>query len=132
MKRILCILTILIAGYLQSEEYHFAGVHYMASYRGCDHSALADIERLQVVMKNAVTECGATLLNTSEYAFSPEAITMVLLLSESHASIHTYPEFDACYVDLFTCGNKCDYTKFEQVLKDYLKPDELETRILKR
>lgn len=131
MKRLFCTF-VLFFSLLHAEEYQFSGVHYMGSYMECDHDALCDLIALQEAMELAVKECGATLLTTSEYTFSPDAMTMVLLLSESHASIHTYPEYDACYVDLFTCGNRCDYKKFENALRNYLNPAHLETRIIKR
>jgi S-adenosylmethionine/arginine decarboxylase-like enzyme len=59
-------------------------------------------------------------------------LTMVFLLSESHASIHTYPEHGACFVDLFTCGNKCSGEKFDQALREYLKPAHVTARVLIR
>ena len=57
---------------------------------------------------------------------------MVILLSESHASIHTYPEFNACFVDLFTCGEKCSSEYFDQALQSYLKPKLVNGRTLIR
>ena len=54
---------------------------------------------------------------------------MVLLLSESHASIHTYPEYNSCFVDLFTCGQKCSAEKFDMYLREYLKPKQTDSRI---
>jgi len=115
-----------------SSEYEFSGTHYIASYVDCDHQALCDLQTLRDVMIQGVEASGATLLNLTEHVFLPDSITMVLLLSESHASIHTYPEHDSCYVDLFTCGDSCDYRKFEEVLQKYLCPKSIEIDVLRR
>jgi S-adenosylmethionine decarboxylase proenzyme len=110
------------------EIYHFKGVHFLASYCDCDPDALKDLEQLQQVMLAAVEECGATILSEAHYVFPPDGLTMVILLSESHASIHTYPEHSACFVDLFTCGEKCSSEKFDAALRAYLKPGEVNQR----
>src|SRR5690606_4945650 len=101
-------------------------------YVGCDHKALADVEALKQAFLYAVNECGATLLESVDHVFPPEGLTMVVLLSESHASIHTYPEHDACFVDLFTCGTKCEAEKFDAALREYLQPKEVSHKIIAR
>ncbi len=83
-------------------------------------------------MTESVKACGAQILDSSKYVFPPDGITMVLLLSESHASIHTYPEYNSCYIDLFTCGERCDYRKFEEALEQYLQPESIDQHVLER
>jgi S-adenosylmethionine/arginine decarboxylase-like enzyme len=56
-------------------------------------------------------------------------MTGLALLCESHASIHTYPEHNACFVDLFTCGENCDWEKFESVMVSFLEPLKIEIEI---
>ncbi|NDD58935.1 MAG: adenosylmethionine decarboxylase [Chlamydiae bacterium] len=113
-------------------DYEFSGRHFVASYLACDHSALANIPKLKEAFLLAVNECGATLLEEVDHIFPPEGFTMVVLLSESHASIHTYPEHEACFVDLFTCGTKCQAEKFDAALRNYLQPKEVAHKILSR
>jgi S-adenosylmethionine decarboxylase len=116
----------------EPEEFQFVGRHLIASYHGCDAKALEDIQKLPKVMEEAVNASGAHLLKSVEYVFEPNGLTMVLLLSESHASIHTYPEHNACFVDLFTCGHNCSAEKFDQALQDYLKPTKVNKEIITR
>lgn len=113
-------------------DYEFSGRHFLASYMGCNHAALADVEGLKKAFLLAVSECGATLLESVDHVFPPEGLTMVVLLSESHASIHTYPEHDSCFVDLFTCGTKCQAEKFDEALQRYLEPKSVSQKILAR
>ena len=110
----------------------FIGRHFLASYNGCDRKAMADPQGLASAMRRAVEASGASLLKAAEHAFPGGGMTMVLLLSESHASIHTYPEYDACFVDLFTCGQRCSAEKFDAVLRAYLRPRQCSRRVLLR
>ena len=57
---------------------------------------------------------------------------MTILLSESHASIHTYPEHGKCFIDLFTCGDKCNHEEFNETVKAYLKPKKVAEMVLVR
>ncbi len=114
------------------DQYLFRGKHFIASYAGCDEKALTDVEQLRTVMEDAAKQSGATILDSSYYVFPPDGLTMVILLSESHASIHTYPEHKSCFVDLFTCGDKCSNEKFDECLRSYLKPTSVHEKILIR
>ena len=116
----------------EDREYQFHGRHFIANYTECDKEALSDVKELAKAFVDAVQECGATLLDSSYYVFEPNGMTMMVLLSESHASIHTYPEHNACFVDLFTCGTSCSAEKFDQALRSYLKPAEVVERMLIR
>lgn len=113
-------------------DYSFTGSHFFASYYECNFERLDDLEQLRLAMYEAAAASGATVLKHSEHQFTPQGITMVLLLSESHASIHTYPETGACFVDLFTCGNNCCAEKFDKVLREYLQPKRIKSSLVKR
>jgi S-adenosylmethionine decarboxylase len=114
------------------EPYQFYGRHFIAQYCDCDHGALCNTQQLAAAMKAATNASGARLLGIADYKFEGNGYTMVLLLSESHASIHTYPEYNACFVDLFTCGQKCSAEKFDAALRQYLKPKRIDSKIQER
>ena len=137
MRKLLLSLFVLVsvAAYPVSSEdnvHEFAGKHFLASYLDCDPRALKDVDALIAAMDKAVEASGATILDSNAYRFSPEAVTVVYLLSESHASIHTYPEYGACFIDLFTCGETCTSEKFDQTLREYLKPKQVDARLFLR
>lgn len=112
--------------------YPFRGQHYISSFLDCDKKALGDMKSLRSASIRGIKESGATLLNDIQHSFSDEACTMVFLLSESHCSLHTYPEYGSVFIDLFTCGDKCHYSKFEQVLKEYLNPKQVISNVIER
>lgn len=131
MPFFVCILLYVVPS--QADElYDFMGHHLVTSYMGCDQKSLIDLEMLELVMEEAVKASGATILSSSKYIFPENGLTMVFLLSESHASIHTYPEHGACFIDLFTCGDTCDEKKFESVLLEYLQPSQINRKLLHR
>lgn len=123
----------IFSGYAEEPEFQFKGQHFLASYCDCDHEALINLKALEQAMLASAEKSGATILKSASWEFLPEnGFTMVILLSESHASIHTYPEFNACFVDLFTCGEKCSSEYFDQALRSYLKPKSVNGRTLIR
>ncbi len=135
-KAIIFFLCILGFSFLNAQEldkqYQFLGKHFIVSYAGCDPEALQNVEGLMQAMHEGVKQSGAQILNAASHVFPGNGLTMALLLSESHASIHTYPEHNACFVDLFTCGDHCHYAPFDQVLRDYLKPLSVNSKVLIR
>lgn len=106
--------SVLLLLFGEETSYAFLGQHLVASYKGCNAAALTDITMLKQIFEEAVKASGATILSSLSHTFASDGLTMVFLLSESHASIHTYPEHNACFIDLFTCGKKCDAARLNR------------------
>lgn len=82
----------------------FAGSHLLLDLWGAQH--LDDIDRIEKAMRECVNECGATLLHIHLHHFSPSGgVSGVAVLSESHISVHTWPERDYAAFDVFMCGD---------------------------
>jgi S-adenosylmethionine decarboxylase len=129
---VFCCFLCLCSSLAAAESYEFIGRHMIAEYYGCEKEAIYNNKKLKKVMIAAAKASGATLLKSVEYRFLPHGYSFVILLSESHASIHTYPELRACFVDLFTCGTRCDSSKFENVLRAYLRPERAKSKVIER
>lgn len=86
----------------------FAGRHVLAELGGVDPALLDDAEFLRAALHSAVTEAGATVCEMLDHRFAPQGVTVLAMLAESHASIHTYPEIGAVFIDVFTCGDRAD------------------------
>ena len=113
-------------------QYEFKGNHFVASYLDCDSDALNNIVNLKKAMEEAVAASGATILNMVDHQFNPNGYTSAYILSESHATIHTYPEHNSCFVDLFTCGDHCSHEKFDKTLRQHLEPKMVRYEVIKR
>ena len=83
------------------------GKHYLLNLFGCSFVLLDDEHCLIDLLEYAAKSSGATVIQTISKKFDPQGVTVLCLLSESHISIHTWPEDGKAAVDVYTCGN-CD------------------------
>lgn len=107
------------------------GKHFLLNLYGCSASLLNDECFLIDLIENAAIVSGATVLKTVFHKFNPQGITAICLLSESHISIHSWPEENKAALDIYTCGNSnpkigCD------VIIEQLKPTEYKLSYIQR
>ncbi len=79
----------------------YAGIHLIIDVRG--GSGLDDEPRVRQAVCDCITACGATLLHLHTHQFSPQGITGVAVLAESHIALHTWPEHGYAAFDMFLC-----------------------------
>lgn len=94
------------------------GNHFICEFSGCDQARLGDNDYIQTSFINAARENELTIVGQGGYAFAPHGFTYYLLLAESHASIHVWPEYGYAAVDLFTCNLEIDVQQFADSLKE--------------
>jgi len=82
------------------------GRHVLAEVYGCRFEALNDIQKVEDIMVNAALEAGAEIREVAFHKFSPQGVSGVVVISESHLAIHTWPELGYAAVDVFTCGER--------------------------
>ena len=82
-----------------------AGRHLLADLHGVDSARLISSEAIDALLRTAAVAAGATILHSHFHSFGPQqGVTGVLLLAESHISIHTWPEVGFAAIDIFMCG----------------------------
>ncbi len=79
------------------------GRHVIIELCGCG-DAINDTDLVKAAMVDAVRAADVTRLNIFVYAFSPQGVTGVAVLSESHLAVHTWPDHGYVAADIFTCG----------------------------
>lgn len=84
------------------------GRHILAEVYGCEPGILNDIEMVEKIMVDAALHAGAEIRQVAFHKFSPQGISGVVVISESHLAIHTWPELGYAAVDVFTCGDRVD------------------------
>jgi S-adenosylmethionine decarboxylase len=96
------------------------GRHLLVELHDCNKEALNDLGFLREVMLDAAIDCGAVVLGDSFHRFSPQGVSGVVIIAESHLSIHTWPEYRYAAVDVFTCGTSVRPEKAAEVLVEKL------------
>lgn len=100
----------------------FRGTHILGEFYGVERALLNDGEFLKDQIQKAIQTSGATLCSLQMKKFEPGGLTILALLSESHTSIHSYPEFGALFFDAFTCGDHCNPENIAKFLVEALAP----------
>ena len=96
--------------------------HLLLELNDCDPKLLNDIVFIREIMLAAANESGATVLGESFHQFSPQGVSGVILIAESHLSVHTWPEHGYAGADIFTCGTRVKPEKAAEVIIEKLKP----------
>jgi S-adenosylmethionine decarboxylase len=92
------------------------GKHLLLELKDCDKEALNDLDFLRGILLAAAHECGATVLGDSFHQFSPQGVSGVVIIAESHLFIHTWPEHGYAAADIFTCGSSVQPERAAQEL----------------
>jgi len=85
-------------------------------------------ETLEAAAKHA----DAKVMQRITQRFSPTGVTVILILAETHISIHTWPEYGYAALDIFICGERKDPDAAWAVIKEALRPKSFKTRKIER
>ncbi|WP_327150529.1 adenosylmethionine decarboxylase [Nocardia sp. NBC_01329] len=104
----------------------FTGRHVLAEFGGVDRGLCDDLAALESALRYALTAAGVTVCEMVGKQFDPHGVTVLALLAESHASLHTYPETGDIFVDVFTCGTAADSAgRVAELLRGALAPEHV-------
>ena len=84
---------------------HALGRHLLLELKSCNAQILNDLKKVQEITVSAAKKARVTILKVSFHRFKPYGISGVVVIAESHLSIHTWPEYQYAAVDIFTCGD---------------------------
>jgi S-adenosylmethionine decarboxylase len=101
------------------------GRHITVDAWGIQHELINDVELLTTYMVDAANTSGATVLSTRSQKFKPQGVSVLVLLSESHLTIHTYPKKGFAAIDCYTCGECVNPQVAVDHLLDQLKPEKI-------
>jgi S-adenosylmethionine decarboxylase len=86
--------------------YRPSGIHLLADFHGVTPAKLVSAERIETLLRAAAWEAGARILHSHFHSFGEQqGVTGVVVLAESHISIHTWPETGFAAADIFMCGD---------------------------
>ncbi|MBX5455212.1 MAG: adenosylmethionine decarboxylase [Acidobacteriia bacterium] len=109
--------------FVERDGQKFAGMHLLADF--WDAQNLNDPELIDKALREASLAAKATILHSHFHHFSPSGgVSGVVVLAESHISIHTWPERGFAAIDIFMCG-ACDPYKSLPILKAAFRPQRV-------
>jgi S-adenosylmethionine decarboxylase len=109
--------------FVERDGMRYAGTHLLADLWGA--SQLDDPDHIDAALRAAALAAGATILHSHFHHFSPNGgVSGVVILAESHISIHTWPERDFAAIDIFMCG-ACDPYLAIPVLQNAFSPTNI-------
>lgn len=97
------------------------GKHILIELNECNKDLLNDIEYLRTALSDVARRIGATVIKDAFYQFTPQGVSGVVIIAESHLSIHTWPEYNFAAVDVFTCGDVIEPKDAVKPLSEKLK-----------
>jgi S-adenosylmethionine decarboxylase len=103
----------------EGRELYALGTHLLVELRDCNPVVLRSLEQVRDALVSAAKEAKATIVDISFHEFNPFGISGMVVIAESHLSIHTWPEYNYAAVDIFTCG-------------DVIKPEVAAASIIER
>ncbi len=113
-------------------ERDYTGVHVLGSLKGCSKELLEEVLIVKSLLNKVVVDSNLNKVGEVFHQFKPYGVTGVILLAESHISVHTWPESGLIAFDIFTCGNEGDAEKaFDNLVKEF-KPKDVDKQVVKR
>lgn len=107
-------------------------VHYIADLWGVSFKILDDLSGCESIFIEAIEKTGCHILYKYGHKFQPQGLTLNFTLSESHCTIHTWPEHNYCAIDLYGCGNPENLELGIQHLIRELKPTKYQLKKINR
>lgn len=108
------------------------GRHLIVEYAECNNDLLNDLDQLETFMNESVRKAGATIVKSTFHRYNPQGVSGVVVIAESHISIHTWPEYGYAAVDFFTCGDSVDPYRAFEYMKEKLQSKEATVQEMKR
>jgi S-adenosylmethionine decarboxylase len=108
------------------------GNHLIIELYDCHHELINNARGVEEALVKAVKISGAKMVQSVFHQFNPHGISGVIVIEESHFSVHTWPEYGYCALDIFTCGDEIDYYSALQFLKEEFQAENLAVTEMKR
>jgi S-adenosylmethionine decarboxylase len=108
------------------------GNHLIIELYECRSEIINDAKSVEEKLVEAVKISGANIVQSVFHKFNPHGISGVVVIEESHFSVHTWPEYGYCALDIFTCGDEIDCHSALQYLKKEFQAKNLSVTEMKR
>ena len=108
------------------------GRHLLLELSGCPYTLLNDVDFIRKNILTAAEKAKVTVISDSFNRFNPQGISGMVIIAESHISIHTWPEYRYAAVDIFTCGDSAMPDRALGHIIEALRPEDHKIYVVKR
>ena len=108
------------------------GLHILADLYGVHPDLIDRVEDVRQLLESAVKVADLTKISSHYFQFQPHGATGVVLLAESHISIHTWPEHGLATVDVYTCGDPSKAYRAMDYIISTLEPTRVDKQVHER
>lgn len=108
------------------------GHHTLIDFYSGDPQVLSSPERIREILLSAIRLSGLTIVLDTFHHFEPNGVSGVVVIAESHVTIHTWPEHGYAAVDIFTCGESMQSNDIQSAIQQGLKSTRVTTKALSR
>ncbi|WP_461867110.1 adenosylmethionine decarboxylase [Thermococcus sp.] len=108
------------------------GFHYVVEAAGCDEEILQNADRIRQIFLEAAKIGNMEVKASYFFKFSPTGVSGMVIVAESHISIHTWPEKRYAAIDVYTCGGTADPEKAVDYILDAIKAEYAHVSEIKR
>lgn len=98
------------------------GKHIIADLYGVSKELISDEGQIKDIIEKVIREAKLTKVGSVYRQFNPSGVTGIVLIGESHISVHTWPEYELVNLDIFTCGDVTKTEKAFKLLLSHFKP----------
>lgn len=116
--------------WVRKNKINYVGIHLFAEFWG--GKIIENSKEIEKILIGAAKKANNTPLEVAIHKFSPQGITGVILLAESHIALHSWPEINYLAIDVFTCGDKANPYRALEYLKNKFKPQKVQIQERKR
>ncbi|MGK7369665.1 MAG: adenosylmethionine decarboxylase [Candidatus Halalkalibacterium sp. M3_1C_030] len=108
------------------------GRQILVEFYDCDSDKINDVSFVESAFLEATRKSKATIISHNFHKFSPHGISGVVVIAESHVTIHSWPEYNYAAVDIFTCGDTIDPWIIQEYLKEAFESKNISSMEMKR
>ncbi len=117
---------------MDSIQMEALGRQILVEFYDCEQAKINDVDFIETVMIDAANASKATIISHNFHKFSPYGVSGVVVIAESHITIHTWPEHNYAAVDIFTCGDTIEPWVIQENLKESFRSQNVSSMEMKR
>jgi S-adenosylmethionine decarboxylase len=117
---------------IQHKKHSTDGKHILIEYMGCDYNILNNVVKIEKILSEAAVSAKMNIIGVLMHQFPVEGVSGVVLISESHLSIHTWPSEGYAAVDCYTCGTEGDPFEAHKWITEAIKATNFKLQLVTR